>query len=115
MGVKKVYLLLPWQCYNQFNMRRYSKKKVADSTEQVSIKTYYSQLNLLHYLKSRHKLAILFSQFSCVWQNRPCHEEDFQMSLTDHGVCYSFFHDEEGEMVVSSSGTLHLKSIPSSI
>ena len=48
MGVKKVYLLLPWQCYNQFNMRRYSKKKVADSTEQVSMEDIlYSALSSL--------------------------------------------------------------------
>jgi len=44
---------------------------------------------------------------SCVWKNNPCNEEDFQMVLTDHGVCYSFFNDNAGEMVVSSSGTLH--------
>ncbi|XP_060600472.1 uncharacterized protein LOC132753933 isoform X2 [Ruditapes philippinarum] len=40
---------------------------------------------------------------SCVWKNGNCSHEDFEMILTDHGVCY-IFKKKKQDMLVSSSG-----------
>ena len=40
---------------------------------------------------------------SCVWKNGNCSHDDFDMILTDHGVCF-IFKKKTRDMLVSSSG-----------
>ncbi|XP_053396435.1 uncharacterized protein LOC123544907 isoform X3 [Mercenaria mercenaria] len=40
---------------------------------------------------------------NCVWKNGECSRNDFEMILTDHGVCY-IFKKEKRDMLVASSG-----------
>ncbi|KAK2139891.1 hypothetical protein LSH36_1575g00011 [Paralvinella palmiformis] len=63
-----------------------------------------SDLDLDKYNSSHLKLYDIFEQIghnksdlivSCVWDSQPCSIDDFNMTMTDYGKCYTFNSDPE--------------------